>query len=172
MQTIPYLSAMIAARLEKDSIDKLSPIPYNKNMANETTTTKAIDQIDAMISQLRALRDSFERELHNGFDQELRESFERIRKAAAERSCGCCGGTDLSTAHTLGVQVCMACGGLNAQALDMDKSYEVVKSEFSELPDASEHQRYYDFSGTDRNGEIYRRHGWFDTRNRRITQVG
>lgn len=83
-------------------------------------------------------------------------------------SCPACGGSQTDYTSTPGLQRCHAC---DARFGDMPArlSRLIVAPVWSDREQNPESERYFDFTDPE-TGE--RRHGWFDTRNHRITQVG
>ena len=70
----------------------------------------------------------------------------------------------------VGIVTCSHCGGVQGECY-LGESYTIVRNAFADDEVPFEQTRYYDFTVIGSNG-IARRHGWFDTVSRRITQVG
>ena len=99
-------------------------------------------------------------------------------------TCGCCGREydvnfivavfedDTEAESGSYVKSCPFCGAVNAEGINEEAAFAIVKDEWSRLPEAPEFSRYYDITYYDAQDELQRRHGWYDIRNDKIVQVG
>lgn len=69
-----------------------------------------------------------------------------------------------------GVYICRKCEAVFGQCYKGD-SYGIVLPFMTADKDATERQRYYDFTVLGSDG-VTRRHGWFDPQTKLITQIG
>ena len=85
-------------------------------------------------------------------------------------SCPACNGKRSRQTETVGIRECVRCRAIFGMCYK-GESYGLVLPVFSDLPSSPLDTRYYDLTVLGSAG-IERRHGWFDTRNRKIVQTG
>ena len=72
--------------------------------------------------------------------------------------------------HVFGIKRCLKCDAIYGQCY-LGDSYSLVLPYWHEGPSRPEEERYFDFETLGSKG-VERRHGWFNTTTRRITQTG
>lgn len=110
----------------------------------------------------------------------------KIRTAKNETidvTCSCCGAAFTTNAivkeytdgarSTQWIGTCPSCGGLIGGGLPEALAYQLVEGVFSPLPEDVESQNYFDiWYYNEVDGRTHRRHGWYDLRDSKLTQVG
>lgn len=92
----------------------------------------------------------------------------------SEQGCPCCSCQEYrSTSFGVpDVVRCAGCGGLYTLApIYLGQSYRLVKPEWDETDCPASEWRYFDFETLGSEGQG-RRHGFYNPRNRKLTQVG
>jgi len=84
--------------------------------------------------------------------------------------CPACGGKRKKATRWTQVWECKRCGAIYGTCY-LGESYEIVLPYFHQGASQPELERHYDLTCLGSKG-IERRHGWYNTRTRRITQVG